>query len=205
MGINKFLLFLHLVVVLLLVSCTKPIRTLSIQVRNETNVDREHELVELDANSIATRLLLSPSSQLTLQTTLGVPVPYQFTHNGKIVFPAAVKAHSNVRYILGVIATKKRAIEKPLAPLIQRLLRDSTLRQPTPWIAYTLLDKGPLRYTVKTGYVSPSPLPTQLIEIRTTQFDVGSDGPHTSTHYTCAPPCRATPHLAHPLKVVWLE
>lgn len=72
-----------LLLLLCLVSCTRVL-----VVQNPLPMDRNAEIVEIDA----------PKGQFRILSADGKEVPYQITYTGKLIFPASVPASGTVRY-----------------------------------------------------------------------------------------------------------
>lgn len=91
----KKLIIIALILFPFLTSCTK---TLTINVANALNMDRNDEMVEVNLNDIITSLTLSDNDQFVVENANGEEIPYQITHNKKVIFQASVKATGNTTF-----------------------------------------------------------------------------------------------------------
>jgi hypothetical protein len=65
-----------------------------IVVTNQSNLDRNEEIVEVNASAIKS----FSGTQFKLVANDGSEVPYQITHDGNLIFPATVKSGSKAKY-----------------------------------------------------------------------------------------------------------
>ncbi len=86
----------HLLNAIVLLSCAACTGGHTITVRNSSDIDRKAEIVEVDTAALKG---LTPGSFIILDAE-GSELPYQLTHEGKIIFPATVKAGAESRYTL---------------------------------------------------------------------------------------------------------
>lgn len=94
----KRLLYLYAMIVAL-TSCTEE-RTVSVTVTNPTNLGREQEMVEVPMEEIANRLQLADTSEVLVIDEQSQQVPCQLTYDGKLIFPATVKADGQATYTI---------------------------------------------------------------------------------------------------------
>ena len=93
----KKLLLIASVLLPFLSSCTK---TLTVDVKNSLNMDRENEMVEINLNDIITNLALSEDDQFIVTNTNKEEIPYQITHDQKVIFQVSVKAEENTTFLI---------------------------------------------------------------------------------------------------------
>ena len=84
--------------ILLLAGCCNCAYT--IKVSNPTTADRLTELVEMKADSIIAVLDLAEGDSFVISSA-GNEVPYQITHDGKVVFPVTLKALQSQTFKIG--------------------------------------------------------------------------------------------------------
>ena len=91
----KKLLVIALILLPFLTSCTQ---TLKIEVSNSLNIDRNDEMVEINLKNVINGLSLSEKDQFILENSKGEELPYQITHDQKVIFQASVKAEGNTTF-----------------------------------------------------------------------------------------------------------
>ena len=91
----KKLLVIVLILLPFLTSCTK---TLEIEVSNSLNMDRNDEMVEINLKNVIDGLNLSEKEPFILENSKGEELPYQITHDQKVIFQASVTAEGNTTF-----------------------------------------------------------------------------------------------------------
>ena len=82
---------LFFVAALLLASCGKQ-GPLQVTVSNPLDINRSGELVEVCMEKVSKQLGLNDTTQFVVVNEAGEQVPYQLTHDGKLIFPTEVAA-----------------------------------------------------------------------------------------------------------------
>lgn len=95
-------LFIGFLVLTGLTACTQVKESLTVTVSNPLAVDRQKEMVELPMNKVAKDLGLADTAQVVVLDKDGLQVPYQITHDDKLIFPASVAAESTTTYTLQI-------------------------------------------------------------------------------------------------------
>ncbi|MDH6316681.1 hypothetical protein M2459_002428 [Parabacteroides sp. PF5-5] len=75
-------------------ACTER-KELTVSVANSSSLQREYEIVELDLAVITERF---NGEDFIITNPEGKQIPYQLTHDKKIIFPVSLKAHEVVNY-----------------------------------------------------------------------------------------------------------
>ena len=91
----KKLILLALILLPFLSSCSK---SLTVNVQNSLDMDRDNEMVEIDLNDIQTSLALSEGDQFIVTNANKEEIPYQITHDKKVIFQASVKKMGNTTF-----------------------------------------------------------------------------------------------------------
>lgn len=91
----KNLIVLALILFPFLTSCNK---SMTVEVSNKLNTDRNNEMVEINLNDIVTNLGLSEGELFIVENAEGKEIPYQITHDQKVIFQASVKAEGNTTF-----------------------------------------------------------------------------------------------------------
>lgn len=102
--------FSFLAVALMLASCGKQ-GPLQVTVTNPLDVDRNGELVEVCMNKVSKQLGLNDTTQFIVVDEAGKQVPYQLTHDGKLVFPAEVVAQGSAVYTIQIGTPQEELFE----------------------------------------------------------------------------------------------
>ena len=82
---------------LAIVSCTNE-RTVNVTVSNSTALDRNNEIVEVSMEEVSAKLQLTDTAEVIVVDENNQQVPYQTTYDGKLIFPASVKANGQATY-----------------------------------------------------------------------------------------------------------
>lgn len=90
-------IFSLLFIVVLGLSCSGQ-KNVKISVTNDSVIDRENEIVEISMGDVSQKISLPDTAQIIVLDAQGGQVPYQLTYDGKLIFPASVKANSSVEY-----------------------------------------------------------------------------------------------------------
>ena len=91
----KKLIVLALILLPLLTACQP---SLSIKVSNPLDIDRNNEMVEMSLEQISNQLILKEGETFIVENAKGEEVPYQITHDKKVIFQANVKAEGNTTF-----------------------------------------------------------------------------------------------------------
>ena len=91
----KKLIILALILIPLLTACQKDFNVI---INNPLAIDRNNEMVEIDFDLISNQLTLSKGESFIIKNASGEEVPYQITHNKKVIFQACVKAKGNTSF-----------------------------------------------------------------------------------------------------------
>lgn len=95
---NIFYLFLAVFAVAACIDDKSVIVTVS----NAIALDRENEMVEVSMEDVCLKLQLADTEQVVVLDEAGQQIPYQITYDGKIIFPASVRANAQVSYFIKV-------------------------------------------------------------------------------------------------------
>lgn len=79
------------------VACTDE-RAINITVSNPISLDRNNEMVEVSMEDITSGLQLPDTAEIIVLDENNQQVPYQVTYDGKLIFPASVKANAQSAY-----------------------------------------------------------------------------------------------------------
>ena len=92
-------LFLSCLAALLasLAACNEE-RSLTVNIANPLDANRQGEMVELSMAEVSERLSLPDTAQLVVREADGREVPYQITYDEKLIFPASVGPWSETTY-----------------------------------------------------------------------------------------------------------
>lgn len=74
--------------------------SVKIQVANSTDIDRQNEMIEVDMSEIKAKLQLADTAQVIVVDITGNQVPYQITHDGKLIFQASVAPKGEAEYTI---------------------------------------------------------------------------------------------------------
>lgn len=91
---RKFFLY---AVVAMIVSCTQETRV-TVFVSNPLKIDRVEEMVEVSVDEVLGKLKLGDTAEFIIVDENNIEIPYQLTSNGKIIFPATVRANTIASY-----------------------------------------------------------------------------------------------------------
>ena len=91
----KKLIVLAFILFPFLTACTS---TMTVEVNNSLPTDRNNEMVEISLNDVRTTLALSDNDQFIVENENGEEIPYQITHDLKVIFQATVPAQSNTTF-----------------------------------------------------------------------------------------------------------
>ena len=80
-------------------SCTEK-KEVQIAIQNDSSFDRSNEIVEVAMSSVTEKLQLNDTATFIIIDAQGQQVPYQITYDGKIIFPANVKANMESVYVI---------------------------------------------------------------------------------------------------------
>ena len=93
----KRLIVLALIFLPLLTACQK---SLNVTVNNSLAIDRNHEMVEMSLIQIHEQLALNEGESFIVENIDGEEIPYQITHDQKVIFQADVKANGNTTFCI---------------------------------------------------------------------------------------------------------
>ena len=85
---------------LLLQSCTELPVSVGVTVVNDSQVSRKGEMVSISASELQALLQLNDTAQFVILSPEGASVPYQFTYDGCVIFPANVAAGGKAVYTI---------------------------------------------------------------------------------------------------------
>ncbi len=86
-------------VALVFAACTNE-KVVNVTVNNPLAIDRNNEMVEVSMEDITTDLQLPDTAEVIVLDENNQQVPYQTTYDGKLIFPASVKANGLSSYII---------------------------------------------------------------------------------------------------------
>lgn len=75
-------------------------RSVSVEVRNPADFDRNSEIVEVPMEEVAGKLQLADTAEIVILDETGQQIPYQITFDNRIIFPASVKAGEQAGYTI---------------------------------------------------------------------------------------------------------
>lgn len=90
-----------LLVMLTAISCSGE-KMANVTVSNGTEFDRNNEIVEVSMEEVSAKLQLPDTADLVIFDETDRQVPYQTTYDGKLIFPASVKANRQSTYFIKV-------------------------------------------------------------------------------------------------------
>lgn len=99
-SIMRCLLLLFLSPIIFVSSCAPSLGSMTVVVRNESDVSREGELVEVPLSDIQRRLQLPIGQLPIIKDEKGETIPVQASEDGDLLFPATVEAHTTARYTI---------------------------------------------------------------------------------------------------------
>lgn len=102
--------FSFLATALMLAACGKQ-GPLQVTVTNPLDIDRNGELVEVCMSKVSKQLGLNDTTQFIVVDEAGKQVPYQLTHDGKLVFPAEVAAQGSAVYTIQIGTPQEELFE----------------------------------------------------------------------------------------------
>ena len=85
-----------------LTACEQVQESLTVTVTNPLSMDRQGEMVELSMKEVSKKLGLADTAQVIVLGMDGMQVPYQITHDDKLIFPVQVSAESSSQYTLQI-------------------------------------------------------------------------------------------------------
>ena len=84
---------------LALAGCARQ-QSVQVEVSNPLGFQRSGEMVEVSADEVFSRLALADTAQIVVYNERAEEVPYQLTHDNKIIFPATVDSCATSRYLI---------------------------------------------------------------------------------------------------------
>lgn len=81
------------------VACTDE-KAVNVTVSNPISIDRNNEIVEVSMEDITAGLQLPDTAEVIVLDENDRQVPYQTTYDGKLIFPASVKANGQSTYLI---------------------------------------------------------------------------------------------------------
>jgi hypothetical protein len=93
--------FMWVASLLLMCACSQK-QSLTVTVANSTALDRSEEMVEVAMDEVSQRLEIPDSLGVIVLDAEGNEVPTQVTSDGKLIFPASVKANASANYTIQV-------------------------------------------------------------------------------------------------------
>ena len=85
-----------------LTACEQVQESLTVTVTNPLSMDRQGEMVELSMKEVSKKLGLADTAQVIVLGMDGMQVPYQITHDDKLIFPVQVSADGSSQYTLQI-------------------------------------------------------------------------------------------------------
>lgn len=101
--------FLGAILLAALSACEGVKETMTVTVSNPLSMNRQGEMVEVSMNDIFKGLSLADTSQVVVLDSDGLQVPYQITHDDKLIFSISVEADDVSQY------TIKKGIPEPVS------------------------------------------------------------------------------------------
>lgn len=95
-------LFIGLLALAGLTACENVKESLTVTVSNPIAIERQGEMVELSMKEVSKSLGLSDTASVVVLGADGLQVPYQITHDDKLIFPATVAAEGTSYYTLQI-------------------------------------------------------------------------------------------------------
>ncbi len=92
--------FFYLFLATLFITSCAENKTVTITVTNPTSLDRNNEMVEVEMSEIDAKLKLADTAQIIVLNAAEQQVPYQITHNEKLIFQANVQAKGTALYTI---------------------------------------------------------------------------------------------------------
>ena len=85
-----------------LTACENIKDSLTVTVTNSLSFERQSEMVEVSMSEVSNQLGLADTAHIVVLGKDGIQVPYQITHDDKLIFPADVAAEGTSQYLLKV-------------------------------------------------------------------------------------------------------
>ena len=95
-------LFIGILTFASLTACEQVKESMIVTVTNPIALDRHEEMVEVSMSEVSKGLGLSETAQVVVLAADGLQIPYQITHDGKLIFQATVSAESSSQYQLRI-------------------------------------------------------------------------------------------------------
>lgn len=80
-------------------ACTES-KTVTVTITNPTALQRDGEMAEVAMSEVSDRLNLADTTQIIVVDAEGKQVPYQITHDEKVIFPVSVEADGSAVYTI---------------------------------------------------------------------------------------------------------
>ena len=93
----KKLIVLALILLPLLTACNQ---SLNINITNPLSIDRIDEMVEINLEQICNQLAINNNDSFIIENAAGEEIPYQITHDRKIIFQASLKALESANFYI---------------------------------------------------------------------------------------------------------
>lgn len=95
-------LLIGLLSLMSLTACENVKDSLTITVTNPLAFERKGEMIEVSMKEVTTQLQLADTAQIIIWGEDGIQVPYQITHDDKLIFQADIPAEGTRQYMLQV-------------------------------------------------------------------------------------------------------
>ena len=83
-------------------ACGDSSKTVTVTVNNPIDLDRTNEMVEVSMEEVSKKLSLADTAQFVVLDAEGAQVPYQVTHDDKVIFPVSVSAKGKATYTIQI-------------------------------------------------------------------------------------------------------
>ena len=93
----KKLILIALILLPFLSSCNK---SMTVEVKNPLSMDRDNEMIEINLNDIVTKLSLSAGDKFIVTNANDEEIPYQITHDQKVIFQTSVKSKGRTTFLI---------------------------------------------------------------------------------------------------------
>lgn len=87
-------------IAILIASCSSSKKEIQVTVTNPSDFNRIEELVEIAIDSLQSKIVLADSQVYVVKNGDGEVIPSQITYDGKLLFPAGVKANETLTYTI---------------------------------------------------------------------------------------------------------
>ncbi|MCL1942386.1 MAG: DUF4861 domain-containing protein [Candidatus Azobacteroides sp.] len=97
-------IFPVILICILFTACNEN-KTIKVFIKNDSSIDRENEIIELEWSDITAKTALADTARIIVIDANGMQVPYQLVTEGnatpqKLIFPVSVKAEKSAEYLI---------------------------------------------------------------------------------------------------------